>query len=317
MGANAIALPALRMPGMTRDRWTSVLRVWVLSQTGSGPDENPPLLGSYRVEGDVVRFEPRFPLEPGVRYRAEFDPVRFDALAETVLNQPGLTHRKPASTAKLTAEFSVPKKRVQSTTTVAQVYPSSTTLPENLLRLYIYFSAPMSRGEAYRRIKLIDPTGQPVDRPFLELDAELWSGDGRRFTLLFDPGRIKRGLKPREEFGPILEAGKSYSLVIDRDWPDATGSPLREEFRKTIRAGPADESSPDPKAWRVHAPRAERKIRWKCTFPNRSTGDSSIACWRFGARGSTRCRAGCRLPTSRRPGDSVLQAHGTRGTITW
>ena len=139
---------------------------------------------------------------------------------------------------------------------MAQVYPSSTTLPENLLRLYIYFSAPMSRGEAYRRIKLIDPTGKPIDRPFLELDEELWSNDGTRFTLLFDPGRIKRGLKPREQFGPILEAGKSYSLIVDRDWPDATGSPLLAEYRKTIRAGPPDETSPDPKVWKVQAPLA-------------------------------------------------------------
>ena len=40
------------------------------------------------------------------------------------------------------------------------------------------------------------PSGQAVADPFLELDEELWSTDGRRFTLLFDPGRIKRGLKP-------------------------------------------------------------------------------------------------------------------------
>ncbi len=245
------------MAGMTRDQWTSFLAVRVLSKTSSDSDENPPLLGSYRLEGDVVRFEPRFPLEPGVCYRAEFDPARLDALARVLLNRPGLTDRKHSSaTARLTADFSVPKKPAQSTTTVAQVYPSSTALPENLLRFYIYFSAPMSRGEAYRRLKLIDASGKPVDRPFLELDEELWSSDGKRFTLLFDPGRIKRGLKPREEFGPILEAGKSYTLVIDRDWPDATGRPLQAEFRKTIRAGAPDETSPDPKAWQVRAPQA-------------------------------------------------------------
>ena len=35
--------------------------------------------------------------------------------------------------------------------------------------------------------------------------------------MFFDPGRIKRGLKPREQFGPALQEGKSYVLVIDRD----------------------------------------------------------------------------------------------------
>ena len=105
-----------------------------------------------------------------------------------------------------------------------KVYPSRDLLPENLLQFYIFFSAPMSRGEAYRRITLLDiATGKIVDAPFLELDEELWSPDGTRFTLVFDPGRIKRGLKPREEVGPVLEAGKSYSLVIDRQWLDALG----------------------------------------------------------------------------------------------
>ena len=93
----------------------------------------------------------------------------------------------------------------------------------------------MSRGEAYRHIRLLDGAGKPVDTPFLELDEELWLRDGTRFTLLFDPGRIKRGLKPREELGPVLEAGKSYQLVIDRDWLDAEGNPLKTEFRKTLR----------------------------------------------------------------------------------
>ena len=89
--------------------------------------------------------------------------------------------------------------------------------------------------------------------PFLELDEELWSPDGTRFTLLFDPGRVKRGLKPREELGPVLEAGKSYSLVIDRDWLDASGNSLKAGFRKTFRVGPPDETSPDPKTWTVRS----------------------------------------------------------------
>lgn len=125
----------------------------------------------------------------------------------------------------------------------------------------------MSRGEAYRHIRLLDAAGKPVDTPFLELDEELWSRDGTRFTLLFDPGRIKRGLKPREELGPVLEAGKSYQLVIDRDWLDADGNPLKREFRKTLRAGPPDETSPDPKNWDVRPPKAETRDLLEVRFP--------------------------------------------------
>ena len=124
-------------------------------------------------------------------------------------------------------------------TVVESVYPSAEILPENLLRFYLQFSAPMSRGEAYTHIRLLDAAGRAVADPFLELNEELWSGDGRRFTLLFDPGRIKRGLKPREEVGPVLEAGKSYTLVIDRQWPDAQGNPLARRVSQVVPGRPA------------------------------------------------------------------------------
>ncbi|MFI5460861.1 MAG: Ig-like domain-containing protein [Isosphaerales bacterium] len=266
-GADPSALPALRMPAMTRDRWTSFLSVRVMSENKPGSADYPPVLGSYRLEGDIIRFEPRFPLEPGVRYRAEFDPVRLHALAQTLSPRSGLEETKHSSTTRLVAEFSPPKKAAQSTTEVAEVYPTSTTLPENLLRFYLHFSAPMSRGEAYRRIRLLDARGIPVDSPFLELDEELWSHDGKRFTLLFDPGRIKRGLRPREEAGPILEAGKSYSLVIDRDWPDAMGNPLKAEFRRSFKVGLPDGTSPDPEAWKVDSPRANTQDPLLVRFP--------------------------------------------------
>jgi hypothetical protein len=126
---------------------------------------------------------------------------------------------------------------------------------------------PMSRGEAYRHIRLLDATGKVIADPFLELDEELWSRDGRRFTLLFDPGRIKRGLRPREEVGPVLEQGKSYTLVVDRGWPGATGAPLAGSIRRTFRVGPPDESSPDPRSWKIDPPRAGTLDRLTVKFP--------------------------------------------------
>src|SRR5206468_10702471 len=97
--------------------------------------------------------------------------------------------------------------------------------------LYLHFSAPMSRGEVYRRVRLLGEGDRPVDRPFLEIGEELWDPDGTRLTLLFDPGRIKRGLVPRKEEGPILEEGRAYTLVVDPAWPDAQGRPLRQGYR--------------------------------------------------------------------------------------
>ena len=199
----------LRRPEMTIDRWNSILVVRVVPSNASRTSDQPPLWGSYRVADDLIRFEPRFPLEPGMSYEAEFDPVRLHDVARALTPPGGIAIGQPGSTTRLIAHYSPPKKPAQSTTQVAEIYPSRDLLPENLLRFTIFFSAPMSRGEAYRRIKLLDlARARRVDAPFLELDEELWSPDGTRFTLVFDPGRIKRGLKPREEVGPVLEAGQ-------------------------------------------------------------------------------------------------------------
>ena len=139
---------------------------------------------------------------------------------------------------------------------VRAVYPSRNVLPENQLKFYLHFSAPMARGEAYRRIHLIEAGGREVEMPFLELGEELWDPSGTRLTLFFDPGRIKRGLKPREEAGPSLEEGKSYTLGIDRGWIDAGGRPLKEGFTKAFRAVAPDDVQPDPSKWKIEPPRA-------------------------------------------------------------
>jgi hypothetical protein len=139
---------------------------------------------------------------------------------------------------------------------VESVYPSSAVVPENLLKLYLHFSAPMSRGEVYGRVRLLDHTGQAVELPFLELEQELWDPEGRRLTLLFDPGRVKRDLKPHREVGSPLQEGRSYALVIDAGWPDAYGRKLAAEYRKTLRVAAPDRASPDPHRWVVRAPRA-------------------------------------------------------------
>jgi hypothetical protein len=267
-GANPCDLATIQSQVQTFDLWSSFLSVRVVVHHNAGSKEAPALWGSYRLESGSVRFVPRFPLEPGLCYCAEFDPVALHVIAQGLRGPPSDLPRGHPSGAKLIAELSLPKQPVGSTTRVAAVYPTADVLPENLLRCYIYFSAPMSRGEAYRHIKLIDAKNNKlVDSPFLELGEELWSPDGARFTLLFDPGRIKRGLRPREQAGPILEAGKSYALLIERDWPDAFGNPLSAEFRKSFRAGQPDQVPPDPKNWSLRVPRPDTRGSLELRFP--------------------------------------------------
>ena len=233
-------------PGMKEPAqgWSSVFRVY--SGEGRGAENVPPLAGAYAVEGDALVFHPRFALVPGVRYRAVFD-------------APG---GKP-----LAATFEKKRQQLTATTRVTHVYPTTDVLPSNTLKLYIYFSAPMSRGEAWQHIHLLDDKGTPLKYEFVEIQQELWDKDNTRLTVLFDPGRIKRGVLPNEQLGPPIVEGKRYTLFVDSKWQDARGVPLAEEFRKAFRGGPADRTPPDPKTWRVTAPKAASAADLVVDFP--------------------------------------------------
>ena len=125
----------------------------------------------------------------------------------------------------------------------------------------------MSRAAVYRYVHLIDDNGVEVILPFLELNEHLWDRRQQRITLLLDPGRIKRGLKPNEEVGNALIAGHGYTLVIDADWPDANGNRLVRPFRKQFRAAPPDRKSPDPAEWQIAQPDVGGRSPLRVTFP--------------------------------------------------
>ena len=97
---------------------------------------------------------------------------------------------------------------------VEHVYPSADVLPSNQLRLYIYFSAAMSRGEAEQRIHILDADGKVLRGVFLP-GQELWDPMNRRLTMTFDPGRIKRDLTSNRAMGPPIADGRRYTLVIE------------------------------------------------------------------------------------------------------
>ena len=200
-----------------------------------GSGNIPALLGAYTSGRGILTFHPRFPIAPGVHYRAVFQ-------------MPG----QP----KVEALFDGPPQETRPETRVEHVYPSTVVLPANQLKLYLYFSAPMGRGEAWQHVRLLDDAGKKVPGAFLEIDQELWDPDNLRLTVLFDPGRIKRGLVPQTEIGPPLIEGHKYTLAIDSGWPDARGVPLVAGFEKTFTVGPANRVSPDPKQWRITAPKA-------------------------------------------------------------
>jgi hypothetical protein len=212
----------------------------------------PPMLGSYAVHGTNVRFTPKFPLKPGLYYCVEYFPP---------------PAREVDSPARYEQVFAIPAAARGEPAKVTAVYPSADELPENQLRFYVHFSAPMSRGEAYSHLQLLKENGEPVDLPFLEIGEELWDTSGKRLTLLIDPGRIKRGLKPREEAGPVLEDGHKYTLVITAGWRDESGQRLAADFAKKFMAGPAIEKAIEPKEWKVLPPAAGTRDPLAVEFP--------------------------------------------------
>ena len=103
---------------------------------------------------------------------------------------------------------------------------------------YFVFSAPMGLGAGGAYTRLADEHGNPLADPFLPLNVELWNDDRTRFTVLYDPGRVKRGILPNEEMDRPLAAGRAYTLEIDPGWRDAEGQPLVAPFRREFRVGP-------------------------------------------------------------------------------
>ena len=163
--------------------------------------------GHYTYDEKYLVFKPYFPYEKGMTYVVRTMNDKSD----------GTYSYRP---------FQIGKKGIVEEAKVISIYPTADQLPENLLRFYIYFNTPMKKGQALEHIKLIDEEGNIDNHVFMEFKQELWSADGKRLTLLFDPGRIKRGVSTNLLRGPALKEGKQYKLSISGIWQDVYGQQL-------------------------------------------------------------------------------------------
>ncbi|MGH9174652.1 MAG: Ig-like domain-containing protein, partial [Vicinamibacterales bacterium] len=161
------AASALAASQLTREQWVEILRVSV----GEG---QPPMLGTYSITDRTLRFAPMFSLDPGRAYRVAF-------------NAGAIKWSGAAGATPFVATVGLPAVARDPSTVVAHVFPSADVVPENQLRLYIHFSAPMGRRAGLDYIRLLDDTGREVIDPFLPLDAEFWNDDHTRYTVFFDP----------------------------------------------------------------------------------------------------------------------------------
>ena len=281
-GLPAATLTALERGGYTDEQWQAVFRVAV------GPDA-PAMLGTYAVDGSTVRFTPAFPLNAGRQYE-----VRFDAAAVA-----GATAGAP-----LTATVGRPAGNTIPSTVVARIYPTADVVPANVLRMYIEFSGPMGRKSGVEYIKLLDDSGKEIQGAVLPLDYEFWSPDHKRFTVFFDPGRVKEGILPNREMGRAFTAGKTVTLVVSREWRDEHGLPLKDDYRRTFRTAPADDQPIDPAMWRIVAPPASGREPVVVTFPEPL--DHSLLLRTLGIRRNGQPVAG----------DTRVDANETRWTFT-
>lgn len=246
-GLSGDVIDALEDAELTAEQWSGVLRVAVDA-------DSPGMLGAHSVDGATLRFTPAFPLDPGRHYNVTFDPSRIPGIGES-------------GSAPIVATVGRPTASTVPSTVVARVYPTGDVVPENLLRMYVEFSGPMGRKSGIEYMKVLNETGQEIPGAILPLDYEFWSPDHKRFTVFFDPGRVKQGILPNREMGRPLSIGGAMTLVVSREWRDEHGLPLKEDFRRTFRVTPPDEKPLDTASWRMQPPPAGGRSPFVVAFP--------------------------------------------------
>jgi hypothetical protein len=248
LGLSSDELASLRRAALNAGQWSALLRVTV----ANGPADAPAIAGRFSVTSAAVEFAPSYPFDPGREYAVVFDASRLPV---------------PRSAPSVRVVVSVPSVARSPSTTVLRMLPTADVLPENLLRVYLEFSAPMSRENGRDYLRLIDEAGREVPDAFLSLDIEFWSPDYRRYTLFFDPGRVKRGILPNDQMGRALRAGRRYTIEVDQRWRDADGQPLAAPFRRTFAAGPAEMQPIRLADWTIAPPRAGTRDALSVAFP--------------------------------------------------
>ncbi len=212
---------------------------------------NPPVIGDYDIiEGQIV-FIPRFLPDPSLAYIVSFS---FETLNKLLGKEVG------NGTFKETVTFTAPSS---TNPNILSLSPEQDELPQNILRIYIHFSSPMSFQNPYDFISIIDQEGKEVFEPFVIVPQGLWNIDRTRLTLLFHPGRIKRGVGPNMTEGDILHVGDTYQLKISNKWKGSNGKRLKEAFTKTFTVGDAINEKIDYKNWKLATDKGRLTIKTK------------------------------------------------------
>jgi hypothetical protein len=220
--AESIFVPKELLDGLVKDSIEQFLHI----QLANTPS---PILGEYAIQDTGVLFRPLLPFTRGLQYEIAWK-------------------------GKLIGELNILPDNTHPLPQVISIYPTNDTVPLNLLKIYIVFSAPMQEGEALQHITVLKNRRDTVPSVFLDLQPELWNKERTILTLWLDPGRIKRDLQPNIKMGSPLQEKTLYQLVISNDWRDAEGVSLDGIYRKEFFVGARDSISPDPMQWTLYKP---------------------------------------------------------------
>ncbi len=196
-------------------------------------DGQLPVAGRYERHGDSLSFTPAFGFVPGQDY---------------------VVRSRRNNQSHLFTEFRIPRDLPTVPAIVTNVYPGGDVLPENVLRLYVHFSVPMTPHRAFDYVTLRDASGVADRAAFMKFKQELWNEDRTRLTVLIDPGRIKRSVTTNLALGPALLEGNRYELTIDEGWPSADSCSTLPSFSKSFFVAGALRTRPDVERWSWRTP---------------------------------------------------------------
>jgi hypothetical protein len=201
-------------------------------------NELVPTAGTWQREQDVACFTPRFTPVDGTVYAV-------------------ITRRDAAESWRELARVAVPRVAATRTAVVRSIDPGSEWVPANLLRFSVTFSAEMEEGSASGHIHLRDSSGADVPGALFSMTPEFWDRERRQLTILLEPGRIKRGLRPHLLAGAPLLEGSTVTLMVGPELRDSSGTELTEGARRTYHVAPAVRQRVDPARWDIRWPNSE------------------------------------------------------------
>ncbi len=239
-------LAADRLAALDEKRYAEVLAVRTVdpTQAAMSIESLPTLWGRFAAAGGCLSFRPRHQPASGMEIDARFDGPLFDRL----------TGAQGTASRQLRLPATPPERR----TRVVEIAPQGDEVPENLLRLYVTFSGPMSLKGIEKHVRLLDGSGAEIPTAFVDIPDGLWDPGRRRLTLILHPGRVKSGIALGDAMGKVLAAGREITLEVGAEARDADGAALAEGGRRTWRVGPPQSEALDPASFRLHTQAGER-----------------------------------------------------------